>query len=77
MVSGAFQRFDHDHHFDVGDRCTVMRDTFDYTSPLGILGRLADHMFLKSYMRKLLLRRNQVIKAVAESDDAKRFIANT
>jgi len=73
MVSGAFRRFDHDHHFVADGQGTVMTDTFDYTSPLGLLGRLADGMFLKRYMERLLMRRNQVIKQVAESGDSRRF----
>lgn len=66
MVSGVFRRFDHDHHFVADGRGTVMTDTFDYTSPLGPLGWLADVVLLKRYMRRLLTIRNQVIKRVAE-----------
>jgi ligand-binding SRPBCC domain-containing protein len=73
MVSGAFKRFDHDHHFVADGQGTVMTDTFDYTAPLGLLGRLADGMFLKRYMRNLLSQRNQIIKRVGESGDLVRF----
>lgn len=73
MVSGAFKRFDHDHHFVAEGNGTVMTDMFDYTAPLGLLGRLADGMFLRRYMQRLLPRRNQVIKQVAESGDSSRF----
>jgi hypothetical protein len=45
-----------------------MTDVFDYESPLGVLGRLADSFFLKSYMKKLLEKRNQTIKEFAESE---------
>ncbi len=75
MVSGAFRRFDHDHRFDSDDQMTRVTDTFDYTSPLGLLGKLADQLFLKRYMRRLLRTRNAVIKAVAEGGDAQRFLA--
>jgi len=44
-----------------------MRDVFDYTSPLGWLGILADHLFLESYMREFLMKRNLLIKEVAEA----------
>ncbi len=54
MVAGAFKRFDHDHFFEsVPGGRTVMKDIFDYTSPLGPLGHLADALFLKKYMRRL------------------------
>jgi hypothetical protein len=45
-----------------------MRDVFDYTAPLGLLGRLADRLFLMSYMRKFLLRRNGEIARLAEDE---------
>src|SRR6185436_13838609 len=58
MVSGAFARFVHDHHFAEAEPGTRMTDTFDYTSPLGLLGRVADALFLERYMRALLAERN-------------------
>ena len=70
MVRGAFRRFDHDHRFEPCAEGTRMRDVFDYTSPLGVLGRLADALVLERYMRALLEERNRVIKQVAESPDA-------
>ncbi|MFD2602510.1 hypothetical protein [Flavobacterium suzhouense] len=45
-----------------------MIDVFDYTSPFGLLGRMADVLFLKHYMAKLLTERNRVIKEYAEDD---------
>ena len=74
MVSGAFQRFDHDHNFERDDQHTIMRDIFDYTSPLGFLGQIADRLFLIRYMTKLLRIRNQLIKNVAESNDIERYL---
>ena len=67
LVSGAFKRFDHDHHFESVAGQTLMKDTFDYTSPFGILGRIADFVFLRRYMSRLLRTRNDLIKSVAES----------
>jgi ligand-binding SRPBCC domain-containing protein len=74
LVSGIFRRFDHDHQFVSDGEQTVMTDVFDYTSPLGPLGRLADGLFLRRYLQRLLVIRNQAIKAVAESGDAARFV---
>ena len=67
MVSGAFKRFRHEHHFsELSDR-TLMTDLFDYTSPFGLLGKLADKLILKEYMTELLTIRNRTIKNFAES----------
>ena len=68
MVSGAFKKFDHDHIFEPYNNGTKMTDVFNYRSPLGLLGRIADTMFLKNYMKRLLMQRNQVIKKVAENN---------
>jgi hypothetical protein len=43
-----------------------MKDVFDYTSPLGVLGKIADVLFLEKYMRNLLTVRNEVVKEYAE-----------
>ncbi len=75
MVAGAFKRFDHDHFFSVGsDGRTMMRDVFDYSSPLGPVGRVADALFLKRYMTNLLDERNQALKQLAESGAHIQFI---
>ena len=77
MVSGAFSRFDHDHHFEENDLGTLMTDKFDFTSPLGLLGHIANGLFLTRHMRKLLETRNKLVKSIAESGDAERFVRPT
>ena len=74
MVRGAFRRFDHDHFFTPRGEITVMRDLFDFQSPFGLLGSLADRIFLIDYMRRLLLARHALIKTVAETEDWRRYI---
>jgi ligand-binding SRPBCC domain-containing protein len=66
MVDGAFARFDHDHFFEAKGELTEMRDVFDFTSPLGPLGWIADTLVLTRYLRRFLEERNQVIREVAE-----------
>ena len=51
-----------------------MRDRFEFTAPLGFLSRLAENLFLKVYMTKLLLTRNREIKLVAEGEEWKELI---
>jgi len=67
QVRGPFSRFDHDHIFSVESGVTLMRDIFDYTSPLGWLGRCADRIFLRDYLVRFLQERALVIKTAAES----------
>ena len=74
MVKGAFKSFRHEHHFTESNCGTLMTDYFDYESPLGILGKLADKLFLQKYMTELLTERNRVVKDFAETDKWKKLI---
>jgi len=74
MVSGAFRRLDHDHFFEAQGDLTVMKDIFDFTSPLGPLGRIAEVLFLESYMRRFIIERNDVIRKTAESEAWKQYL---
>ena len=73
MVSGPFARFAHDHYFESNEHGTLMRDVFDYESPFGIIGALADALLLRGHMVRLLQERNQVVKRVAESAEWQQY----
>jgi ligand-binding SRPBCC domain-containing protein len=74
LVRGAFHRFDHDHFFLQRGEMTIMRDVFDFQSPLGILGRIADYLVLTRYLRHFLITRNAAIKEAAETDEWQRYL---
>jgi ligand-binding SRPBCC domain-containing protein len=74
QVRGAFRRFDHDHYFETDGTTTTMKDVFDFESPLSILGSVANLLILERYMRRLLEKRNQIIKEVAESEKWKNYL---
>ena len=74
MVKGVFKGFDHDHFFKQSGAETQIRDVFDYNSPLGILGWIADALFVEKHLREMLRERNQLIKRIAESDDWRKFL---
>ena len=76
MLRGAFRSMEHHHYFEQSGSGTTMRDVFSFQSPLGILGRIADFLFLTRYMKSFLIERNRVIKATAESDDWNQYIRN-
>ncbi len=67
MVTGIFRQLHHTHLFVPQPDGTLMIDVFSYLAPLGILGRLAETLFLTHYMKDLLLARNRHLKQVAES----------
>ncbi|WP_316821028.1 SRPBCC family protein [Pedobacter gandavensis] len=66
MQKGIFFSFKHEHIFKSQLSGTIMIDVFNYVAPLGILGRLADRLFLYAYMKNLLIKRNEVIRLHAE-----------
>ena len=74
MISGAFRSMQHDHIFEDHGGNTVMVDRFEYISPLGLLGRIADLLFLERYMRSFIQKRNASLKRTAESMDWKQYL---
>lgn len=69
MLKGRFQSFVHDHDFEEISTGTRMRDLLQFRSPLGPLGAIADWLVLRHYLRRLLVTRNEAIRAEAESTD--------
>jgi ligand-binding SRPBCC domain-containing protein len=67
MVAGPFRRFDHDHLFEDAGASTTMLDVFDYDVPYGLIGGLADLVFLRDHLRRVLAARASAIKAAAET----------
>lgn len=74
MVRGAFQRFDHDHFFEASGSSTVVVDRFDFTSPLGPLGMIADTLYLRRYMQRFLHERLTFICRIAESGEWREYL---
>jgi ligand-binding SRPBCC domain-containing protein len=66
MVKGAFKSIRHVHRFEETDEGTLMIDEFEFTSPLGPLGRLGDLLFLTGYMTRFLRERCEFLKSEAE-----------
>lgn len=77
MVWGDFKAFRHEHRFEKAREGTLMTDRFDYTSPYGLIGRLADFLFLKAYMKRLLLVRNETIRDFAENGRWREVLPDT
>jgi ligand-binding SRPBCC domain-containing protein len=75
MVKGAFKSMVHDHDFLEQADGTLMTDCFQFASPFGILGRAVDSLFLAGYMQRFIARRNAVLKALAESDTWRQYLA--
>lgn len=74
MEQGAFKMICHDHVFERSGGATFMKDRFEFESPVGILGAIADKLVLEKYLRNFLIRRNRVIKEAAESETWKMIL---
>ena len=75
MVSGDFKNMVHEHHFKPVNNGTLLIDLFSFETPYGSVGKFINSLFLTRYLRKLLEKRNEMIKDYAESDKWK-FLLN-
>ena len=66
MVSGAFQSMRHEHEFHIVAGGTLMRDLVSWRAPLGILGRLADALFLRRHMEWFIRTKQTNLKRLIE-----------
>jgi Uncharacterized conserved protein len=67
MVTGAFHSFVHDHYFGTSEGGTKMTDVLTFSSPLGFLGAIVDRLVLSSYLRRMLIVRNESLKSALAS----------
>ena len=75
MIQGAFRFMRHDHYFRaLPSGQTEMKDVLCFAAPLPVLGRIAEVLVLRRYMRNLLHERNVVIKQIAESPDWPKYL---
>lgn len=74
MIKGDFKSFYHEHHFKAAENGTIVIDRINFESPYGILGKIANSIFLTSYLEKLLTKRNAVIKDYAETQKWKAIL---
>lgn len=59
---GPYRFWRHNHTFQADGPRTVMEDRVYYTPPLGLFGRLANRVFIRSTLRKIFQYRGDVIR---------------
>ena len=74
MVKGDFKSFHHEHHFKAAANGTIMIDLINFETPYGKIGKMANAIFLKRYLEKFLIKRNEVIKDYAETQKWKTIL---
>lgn len=67
MQAGAFKSLAHEHRFAQRAGGTVMTDTLSFAAPLGPLGWVAERLFLRRHMTRLIKTHAQNIRIEAEN----------
>jgi ligand-binding SRPBCC domain-containing protein len=67
QTKGIFKSIVHQHKFELVPNGILMKDIFEFHSPFGVFGKVFNKLILTSYLEKLLINRNQIIKEFAET----------
>lgn len=67
QTAGPFKSFTHDHTFkSLSEAVTQMIDTITFESPMGVIGRCVDRVYLSRYLTRLIAQRGVLLRDVAE-----------
>jgi len=66
QVRGPFKFFRHEHIFEQHEVGTRMVDHIAFSAPLGPLGSIAEAAVLRAYLPKLIVERNDFLRAELE-----------
>jgi ligand-binding SRPBCC domain-containing protein len=62
QLRGPYRRWHHRHEFREIPGGTEMKDTVDYALPFGVLGALANPLFVRPSLRRIFTFRRQVVE---------------
>lgn len=74
MIEGAFKRMRHEHFFEGDSSGALLTDKFFYEVSFGIFGAIFNRLVLRDYMQRLLIKRNETIKRIAESEEWRKIL---
>lgn len=77
MLAGDFKSLRHEHHLKQVENGTIMIDLFNFEVPYGKIGQFFNTIYLKRYMKKLLLQRNNHLKQAIENNTWKKYLTET
>ena len=66
QLKGQFKNFKHQHFFEQKENYVEVTDILNYETPYGIFGKLFDKLFLKKHLTDFIMKRNAVLKNLAE-----------
>jgi ligand-binding SRPBCC domain-containing protein len=75
MIAGRFRTFEHNHAFTALDNGTVrLHDELRFTMPFGILGSLIGAAILATHIQRIMQRRFQLLKRIAETSEWQQYL---
>lgn len=66
QLKGKFKSFKHQHFFEQKENYVEVTDILNYETPYGIFGKLFDKLFLKKHLTDFIMKRNAILKNLAE-----------
>jgi len=76
MIEGPFRLFQHDHIFEAAGSDTLMIDRILFSTPVPKIGHLLDRFIIGNHLEDFIRHRNLELKAVAESNLWRHYLAN-
>ena len=77
MTKGMFKSFVHDHVFEEVSGKTKVTDVLVFESPFGVIGKIVDTLILRNYLERLIEKRVQMIRTVAESETWSKYLPDS
>ena len=68
MIRGDLVSFLHEHFFKPAINGSIIIDIIHYEAAYGLLGKFINQFYLNSYLEKMVLNRNEVIRQYAEGE---------
>ncbi|MEE2830276.1 MAG: SRPBCC family protein [Myxococcota bacterium] len=69
QLEGPYALWHHSHRFEEAEGGTRMIDQVDYRPPLGVLGGLANKLFVQRTLRRIFRYRNQQVHSLFPGED--------
>tara|TARA_B100001758_G_scaffold247953_1_gene269048 strand:- start:39632 stop:40117 length:486 start_codon:yes stop_codon:yes gene_type:complete len=61
---GPYKIWHHEHIFKVQDNGVLMKDIITYVPPFGILGQLANYLYIKKRVNEIFDYRNEILEKI-------------
>jgi ligand-binding SRPBCC domain-containing protein len=74
MVAGRFRFFQHDHFFTEIEGQVLLKDAVRFSMPFGRIGRWVGKRIMVPHIRRLMHRRFNLLKRIAESEEWRNYL---